>query len=173
MSSLRLSGQTYQAIASQAGISRQRVQQLLSPPKVIRDIVIHKYDGKCALCGVEVGVSGNVHHEEGNGEDNYQEINNLLLLCVSCHILKHNKTPNVDVRAKRATSRVRNKDINIREALDKLDLERGELAEILGVGIDTVGRWIRGDQRPRVAHLRKIKELLEKGKLPLGARFKA
>ena len=165
---LRLSGQTYQAIADQAGISRQRVQQILSPPRVIRDIIVKKYGGRCALCGVEIGISGHVHHKGGNGEDNYQDIDNLLLLCTSCHILQHSKQPSQKTIAKRAT----NHSANVKYMREKLDLERAELAEILGVDTSTVGRWERGDQRPRVAHLRKMMELLKQGKLPLGERFK-
>uniref|UniRef100_A0A6M3JRP5 Uncharacterized protein n=1 Tax=viral metagenome TaxID=1070528 RepID=A0A6M3JRP5_9ZZZZ len=52
---LRLMGYTYAAIAQKAGISRQRVQQLLCPPTHVRNFVVKKYGGKCKKCGVLVG----------------------------------------------------------------------------------------------------------------------
>jgi len=88
MLDLRLQGQTYEAIATQAGISRQRVQQLLSPPRAVRDYVVKKHDGRCKECGLIVGKSGHVHHVGSNGE-NYNDIDNLQLLCISCHRRKH------------------------------------------------------------------------------------
>src|SRR3972149_3861748 len=85
---LRLDGCTYQSIADKAGISRQRVQQLLSPPKAIRDIVCSRADGRCQRCDVQVGKSGHVHHT-GNARENYNDLDNLQLLCVSCHKAAH------------------------------------------------------------------------------------
>ena len=84
MLKMRLDGETYQSIATSAGISRQRVQQLLSPPKAIRDVVVRKAEGKCQACGIKVGRSGHVHHN-GDAVDSYNELENLQLLCVSCH----------------------------------------------------------------------------------------
>jgi len=90
MLQLRLAGLTYQQIANEAGISRQRIQVLLSPPPAIREYVVKKYAGKCAKCGILVGKSGHVHHK--NHEDNhYNDIENLELLCPSCHREKHKK----------------------------------------------------------------------------------
>lgn len=86
---LRLKGYTYSKIAKEAGISRQRVQQLLSPPKEIREYIYNKYDGCCADCGILIGRSGHIHHENSNTEENYQDINNLVLLCISCHLRRH------------------------------------------------------------------------------------
>ena len=85
---LRLEGETYQSIADKAGVSRQRIQQVISPPKAIRDYIIAKYDGMCAKCGLIVGKPGHVHHNIGNGE-NYNDIDNLELLCISCHRVAH------------------------------------------------------------------------------------
>jgi 5-methylcytosine-specific restriction endonuclease McrA len=89
MLKLRLRGKTYDFIGSKAGVTRQRVQQLLAPPKDIRDFVIKKYDGCCAECGLSVGKSGHVHHNNMGDEENYQDIDNLQLLCISCHRKKH------------------------------------------------------------------------------------
>ncbi len=88
MLKLKLNGYTYQYIAGQAGVTRQRIQQLLSPPRDIRDFVVKKYKGFCISCGIFVGKSGHIHH---NGEefDTYNDILNLQLLCLSCHRNKH------------------------------------------------------------------------------------
>jgi len=85
---LRLKGMTYQAIANEAGVSRQRIQQLLSPPEAVRVYVVNKYHGCCKECGLLVGNTGHIHHEGGN-EENYNDIENLELLCISCHRIKH------------------------------------------------------------------------------------
>ena len=88
MLKLRLDGLTYRDIANRAGISRQRVQQLLSPPPKIRQFVLDKYDDRCNRCGVYVGYSGHVHHN-GDNPETYNDINNLELLCLSCHRKAH------------------------------------------------------------------------------------
>lgn len=84
----RLEGRAYQEIADEFNISRQRVQQILSPPKAIRDFVIKQAEGKCEACGLLVGRSGHIHHENGGDED-YNDIANLHLLCPSCHRNRH------------------------------------------------------------------------------------
>ena len=86
---LRLDGQTYAYIAKKAGVSRQRIQQVLSPPIPIRDFVVTKYDGRCFGCGLYIGKSGHVHHVNTDGGENYQDIDNLQLLCISCHRKQH------------------------------------------------------------------------------------
>lgn len=88
MFEMRLDGKTYQGIATEANISRQRVQQILSPPKEIREYILVKYKGRCARCGIYVGKSGHIHHENTQDE-NYNDINNLELLCISCHRSAH------------------------------------------------------------------------------------
>ena len=85
---MRLNGLTYLNIGKQAGISRQRVQQLLSPPPVIRRMVVAKANGECQYCGLTVGQSGHVHHN-GDAFDTYDDIENLELLCISCHRKAH------------------------------------------------------------------------------------
>lgn len=95
---LRLEGRTYQYIADKVGVSRQRIQQLLSPPKAIRDYVVRKYDGYCSKCGIYVGSSGHIHHEGANGEEDYNDIENLQLLCIACHRGKHIKPPQSQCR---------------------------------------------------------------------------
>lgn len=93
MLKLRLEGRTYQYVADKAGLTRQRIQQILSPPAPIRDYVVQKYDGYCDNCGIYVGPGGHVHHEGTSGEEDYNDLENLQLLCLSCHMKKHAKPP--------------------------------------------------------------------------------
>jgi len=89
MLELRLQGTTYGQIGKMAGVSRQNIQHLLSPPSSIRKFVIEKYEGKCNRCGLIVGISGHVHHS-GDEVDTYNDITNLELLCMACHRAAHN-----------------------------------------------------------------------------------
>lgn len=95
---LRLDGYTYQYIANKANVTRQRIQQVLSPPMEIRDFVAKKYGNRCADCGIYVGKSGHIHHENLDDEERYDNINNLRLLCISCHRKKHEKPPQFKCR---------------------------------------------------------------------------
>jgi len=86
---LLLDGASYQQIAKSANVSRQRVQQILAPPIAIRDFVSNKYHNRCNDCGIYVGKSGHIHHENKVLLDNYNDILNLVLLCISCHRKRH------------------------------------------------------------------------------------
>jgi len=55
---LKLDGYSYNHIGELAGISRQRVQQLLSPPIAVRRIIVKAYNGHCAACDIYVGYGG-------------------------------------------------------------------------------------------------------------------
>ncbi len=96
MIELRVDGFTYADIAKRAGVSRQRVQQLIAPPPGIRAIIIAKYNNRCFKCGVYVGASGHVHHEGSTNGDDYNDIENLLLLCPSCHRKAHGSSAVID-----------------------------------------------------------------------------
>ena len=98
MLKLRLEGRTYQYIANKSGITRQRIQQILSPPPSIRKYIVEKYASLCADCGIYVGSSGHVHHNGINGEDDFEDKENLRLLCISCHRRKHAKPPQFQCR---------------------------------------------------------------------------
>lgn len=86
---LRLDGFTYTQIGKTMGISRQRAQQLLSPPRAVRALVVERAQGKCEDCGIHVSRSGHVHHIEAQHGDVFDAVNNLQLLCPSCHRLAH------------------------------------------------------------------------------------
>ena len=86
----RLDGSTYSEIALELGISRQRAQQLVSPPKDIRDTAVRRAKGRCEICGIYVGKSGQVHHIGTEWED-YNDVCNLQLLCIACHRSAHLK----------------------------------------------------------------------------------
>ena len=97
---LRLEGMTYQAIATEVGVSRQRIQQLLSPPTSIREFVVNKFSGRCNRCGIIVGLSGHVHHKGDLNEESYSDINSLELLCLGCHRKTHKSTPKQSKKVK-------------------------------------------------------------------------
>ena len=86
---LKLGGATYAELGQMLGISRQRVQQLLAPPTAVRRYVVEKYRGICSSCGLTVGESGHVHHNGPTDEEDWNDIDNLELLCRSCHRAAH------------------------------------------------------------------------------------
>ena len=89
---MRVDGHTYQSIARKAGVSRQYIQEVLSPPRAIRDYVVEKYHGRCNGCGIYVGSSGHIHHM-GKEVVDYNNIGNLELLCIACHRGEHTEPP--------------------------------------------------------------------------------
>ena len=88
---LRLQGETYAAIGTALGVSRQRIIQMLNPPPAIRKIVVDRAGGLCEKCGILVGESGAVHHKASRGLscDQYHDLDNLALVCPSCHRMAH------------------------------------------------------------------------------------
>lgn len=96
---MRLEGYTYQEIGKKFKVSRQRVQQQISPPSGVRRQVVKKAKGRCQGCGIVVGLSGHIHHKslalgkyglkKGQLIEDYKDMKNLELLCISCHRLRH------------------------------------------------------------------------------------
>ncbi len=88
---LRLNdGLSYAAIGEQLGLSRQRIQQLLRPPKAIYDLIWNRAGHQCQDCGIGLPAksgSGCIHHI--GSEEDYNDIDNLILLCRSCHRNRH------------------------------------------------------------------------------------
>jgi DNA-directed RNA polymerase subunit RPC12/RpoP len=85
---MRLEGRTYQEIGDIMGVSRQRVEQLASPPVDTLEELISRSGAKCQDCGIFVGKSGHAHHK-GKSEDSYADISQLIYLCISCHRRAH------------------------------------------------------------------------------------
>jgi hypothetical protein len=123
---MRLDGMTYREIGLKAGISPQRVQQLLSPPAPIRSFVVAKYKGRCNRCGVLVGRSGHIHHEGDLNTENYNDIENLELLCIACHRGAHKidwTSPMVRL---------------------KPSYRSGEAARLIGIAHSTLRKYVQG-----------------------------
>ena len=91
----RLQGLTYQAIATTMKLSRQRVQQLVSPPLAIRQLVQSRAHGCCEHCGIVTGRAGHIHHRQATGlmPDQFNDLENLQLLCARCHREAHGSPP--------------------------------------------------------------------------------
>lgn len=92
---LKLLGHSYASIGRALGVSRQRAQQLISPPGPIRKRVVEIARGLCEKCSVLVGQSGHVHHKGNGSIEDFNDIDNLQLLCVSCHLKAHGGEPAV------------------------------------------------------------------------------
>ena len=86
---LRLRGLTYAEIGTQLGVSRQRAQQLIRPPREIYEIIKKRANGRCEECATEIANS-QLHHRQADRElSAFNEIENLQYLCRSCHTTKH------------------------------------------------------------------------------------
>ncbi len=92
---LRKQGLSYQAIATQCGLSCQRVHQLFSgykPPgnrnislQLAYKAVRERDNYKCQRCGCTGTLV--VHHQDGNDTNNIES--NLICLCSACHSTLH------------------------------------------------------------------------------------
>ena len=99
MQVMKLAGGSYQDIADKFGISRQRVQQIMSPDPITAKAAKTRAEGKCQCCGEYVGVSGHIHHNRSNPGD-YNSIDNLEYLCLPCHRKEHRGTISDETRAR-------------------------------------------------------------------------
>jgi YHS domain-containing protein len=80
-----LKGWTYQEIAEELGITRQRVQQLNKPDRATIKQLKERANGRCEYCGMKL-VNGHAHHISENVIfEDYQKLSNLKYLCTSCH----------------------------------------------------------------------------------------
>ena len=91
---LYLQGHTYNEIGLRLGISRQRVQQMVRPPKPLYKAIQERAYNKCEKCGIflKKGV-GHVHHIKRLGMelDTINGNGNLQYLCGGCHRTAHKK----------------------------------------------------------------------------------
>jgi len=152
----RREGQTYAKIAAAAGVSRQRIQQMLSPPPVIQNLIIGRQEGKCKDCGIDSWRGGHIHHIAIDHEDieDYGDIDNLVLLCPGCHRRRHALPPEVKEQ------RARDRRLDDAQAKANLQSDIQELlataragnwsdtaiGEELGVTGVTVWRWRNGQR---------------------------
>ena len=84
-----MAGESYQTIANAFGLSRQRVQQFFKPHKLIRAQVMERAQGKCEACQAWLG-KAEIHHKRRIA-NNFNDLSNLELLCVPCHMRRHNE----------------------------------------------------------------------------------
>ncbi len=91
MRDMLLDGMTYQAIGNKCGVSRQRVEQILSPPEHIMTRVRKRAQRRCESCGVLIQRGAHLHHNNSDKIEpaRYNDIDNILYLCCSCHRRKH------------------------------------------------------------------------------------
>ena len=90
----RLEGFTYQRIGEELGLSHQRIQQLLQAPKEIRHLIIDRAGNACQTCGINLSKGrGHVHHRLAKGlqADDWNDLDNLVYICLSCHRYDHSK----------------------------------------------------------------------------------
>ncbi len=120
---LFVQGKTYAAIAIELGVSRQRVQQIVRPPRQIYDAVCRRAGGACEDCGIELA-DGHVHHIEtcGRTTDDFNLPENLRYLCPSCHRQAHLQNTN----GERLTNPVRVTVYLEREQYEELKQLAGE-----------------------------------------------
>jgi hypothetical protein len=85
---LKQQGKSYRVIGLLAGVSRQRIQQILSPSQDTKNKLVRYAKGKCSKCGKYIGSSGQAHHRKYKVSDNLHDFD---YLCTSCHIREHRK----------------------------------------------------------------------------------
>lgn len=108
---LRLGGMTYAEIARALKVSKQRIHQRIAPPQVIRIQILKRSNFLCTNCGIFIGTSGHVHHIKTKGLEleKYNDLENLVGLCISCHRKAHRIEPKSSRgRPKRIRARKRN-----------------------------------------------------------------
>ena len=146
---LRLRGWTYSRIAEELHLSRQRIQQLVSPAPSVQFAIASHARGLCEKCGVFVGFRGHIHHRLtfGNSVDSFSDVNNLQLLCVSCHRKAHG------LKVKVVNSM-------IGRELRRRGIRMKDIAELVGLNPSDVSAWL--NHRAGVSKTRKIEEAVSK-----------
>ena len=176
-----LDGNTYAEIARRCGVSRQRVQQIISPPRHIMAKVKERAQGRCEDCGILIHKGAHLHHVNGDKIDpvKFNGIENIKYLCLGCHRKEHRqhdkKCPQCqkifygsstycspECRALyRALSRSQTV-YNIKSLRESLKLTQEELAKQLIVTVSTVQKWEIGRNKPGKLAQRQIKKLERK-----------
>jgi DNA-binding transcriptional regulator YiaG len=143
MMQLRLAGLSYAKIAKRAGISPQRVQQILSPPPAVMRFVRDRAQQICESCGLDIHDAGHVHHKgcKGLQADTYQDIENLQYLCVSCHTIAHSITRNLETLNLEIPIDPPMTPEELRSIREQTGLGPVAFARCLGVAYSTLWRW--------------------------------
>lgn len=87
---LKLKGLTYKEVGAALGVTPQRAHQLSSPPHRIRVLIRNKAGSRCRGCGIKLA-NGHIHHSKVKDSEPgvYNDIENLIYLCASCHRKTH------------------------------------------------------------------------------------
>jgi len=150
----RLDGESYAEIGRKYNLSRQWVQQLLSPHAEIRNYVIEKYHNRCASCGILLNKGGNIHHKNTDYES-YNDIENLEYLCVSCHRRKHRSKPNILHKAKIELERTCLNTFELERLRRQIPLmdRHNKLYKILKDELSKLGYWRNKPRgKPRIGY---------------------
>lgn len=87
---LYASGLTYQKIADQMGLTRQRIQQIVRPPIQVIVLLRKRANDCCERCGVQLTkYSGHVHHVRKDVTGTITDLNLLRYLCRGCHTVEN------------------------------------------------------------------------------------
>lgn len=98
MLELRIEGSSLQQIADIAGVTRQAVGLVLRPPLHVREYIYQRYNDMCGNCNLRIitrttggcikNHAGHIHNSKG-GDLDWDTLEDLVLLCNSCHKQKH------------------------------------------------------------------------------------
>ena len=141
----KISGKTYAEIAKGTGVSRQRIQQILSPSPVIRRFIKRKYKNRCAKCGVLIENFGHIHHKKM--VEDFQNIDNLELLCISCHTKTHTPIPSVFKTCSYCEKSFHNGDLKARI--------RRNSSGLFFCSKTCQGKWLGYNHKPSETHKKK------------------
>lgn len=78
-----LTGMTFTDIAKEMGVSRQWVQEMLTPPPALRKATYARAQGKCQVCGMHLGRNAHYHSEPTGPIEDFSKP--LVMLCCACH----------------------------------------------------------------------------------------
>ena len=89
---LRLQGLSFREVAERLGVSPSRVVQITRPHPAIRKQVAARANYCCEMCGIQLNMGGQAHHKTVSEADPeaYNDVDNLMYLCMSCHRRVHN-----------------------------------------------------------------------------------
>ena len=134
MIELKTKGKSYQDIGALAGVSRQRVHQLISGYKcpanrnremqLLYEAILRRDNYRCQKCGAAVDLV--VHHRDGDDRNNRDS--NLACLCNPCHLSLHRPLTRLK-QAKLAHEQNAKKDtlLSPKRAADLLDVTQRDL----------------------------------------------